>query len=252
MMQRYETVFIRRRDPTWADLQHQAEANRLHRESRAAIVRRYDQRYLQTINCIRHLGVLWDGEAAHELPAGALQFLTSEFGAKLVPNRRGVLMVVFPKKRERRLNKMRLADSIVERTGYPRQTVRAVLVALLEVVKQGLKEERRVRIPELVTLSAVTQAAQPQRQGRNFAGQLVQLPARAARVKLRATPARALRDSIEPALSPVERRKKQTKRGVPTLVGKAKTMKTRRKLRKTVSGWPRARRREREKEKKPY
>lgn len=90
-----------------------------------------------------------------------------------------------------------LARLVAANPTLTKQQVVGVMVQLVELVVEELRAERVCTIPGLVKVKAVERAATPERPGVNpFTKQAVTIPARPASLKIRAVPAKSLKDRM--------------------------------------------------------
>ena len=98
-----------------------------------------------------------------------------------------------------KLTKAQFIAALADGSGLDKKSVNTLLDAIAALVKKELGNggPGEVTIPNLVKLKAKKTAALPERPGTHpFTKQPMTLPAKAASVKVRAAPVKALKDSL--------------------------------------------------------
>lgn len=93
-------------------------------------------------------------------------------------------------------SKSEMLNNISTASGVAKKEVAAVLDALGAEIKKCLKGPGVVQIPGLVKISKVKKPAQPARKGVMVLGQLRDLPAKPASVKVRVRPLKGLKEMV--------------------------------------------------------
>lgn len=76
--------------------------------------------------------------------------------------------------------------------------IESLLVSLAAVCQAKLKEGRIIEIPGVVRIKAIEKAAQPEKQKLNpFTKQMITVAAKPASKKIKAAPAKALKEAVE-------------------------------------------------------
>jgi len=151
-----------------------------------------------------------EGQKRDNVSALVWDFLQENFSAVVVSDPQGRKLIHIPKLKER--TEMILVGEIADKSGLTRKDVKAFFVALVEVVQESLKAERKVRLPDLGTMRLKFKKALPKRKGKNFfTGEMQWFKARPATNKLRFTPAKSLREYVAEEI-PVKEPKARKKR----------------------------------------
>lgn len=93
-------------------------------------------------------------------------------------------------------SKSEMLNNIAEASGLTRKQVAAVLDALSNEIKKGLKNPGVVQIPGLVKITKVKKPAQPARKNVMVLGQLRDIPAKPATTKIRVRPLKGLKEMV--------------------------------------------------------
>ena len=110
-----------------------------------------------------------------------------------------------------RIKKLNIRKAIAEKSEQKPKVVREVYDALVDVVQDTLKSDRRVRLPGLGIVSIKFKPARPKRKGKNpFTGEMTTFKANPASNKLKFRPAKELKNFVDrlPKVEPKKKRKK--------------------------------------------
>lgn len=120
-------------------------------------------------------------------------------------------MLHFKSKKERKGDDVNLIKQLAEVSEVPRKQVKEVYKALVSTIEEGLKEDRRVRLPEIGVISI---RFRPAREGGKRPnpfkkGTMMKVKSRKASNKLRATLSKSLKEFVEelPVINPKKKKK---------------------------------------------
>lgn len=149
-----------------------------------------------------------EGRKWANLSERALTFLQENYDVEQVVDSEGRKLLHFKSG-----GKMNLFTQVSEATeGIPRKKVKRVYEALISVIQDALKEDRRIRLPQLGILKVSYRKARPKRRGRNPAtGEKMWFKAKEASNKLKFRPAKELKDFSD-ELEVVDPKKKKKKK----------------------------------------
>jgi nucleoid DNA-binding protein len=95
------------------------------------------------------------------------------------------------------MTKTEFFSALQDRTGIAKHDLTSVFNAMSDIVTEGLKTSGEASIPGIVKFKAVKKAASAERPGINpFTKQPVTIPAKPESTKVKASPAKALKDAI--------------------------------------------------------
>lgn len=106
---------------------------------------------------------------------------------------------------------MNIRKAIAEASEQSPKIVRSVYDALVDVVQDSLKSDRKVRLPGLGIVSIKFKPARPKRKGKNpFTGEMTTFKAKPASNKLKFRPSKDLKEFVDklPKVEPKKKRKK--------------------------------------------
>lgn len=155
--------------------------------------------------------ILTEGKPADRYPKQALDFLQENFDMELVSNDYGVKFIHFPEN-PKQGEAMNLYSVLAEKSGETRKTCKAVMESLVNTVHKALKEERRVRIPE-VGIIRIT--FRPERKAQKHVanpfrkGEFMNVKARAASNKIRFSATKSLKEYVDKKVDVVAPKKKK-------------------------------------------
>lgn len=209
------------------------EGNKLHKADRQAKLERTryggakDDVYL--INMFRQFGVDYlhtPKDQVYEIlrkkiegkklsiTDAALNFLKEHYGEQLVVeiDFNHKVLVTFQEVKMKKGEEMNLMTEVAEKSGQSRKIVKAVYEALCSRIRVNLKNERRIRLPELGILKISFRAAKEKRKGRNpFSGKEMWFKAKPASNKLRFSPVKVLKEYVKDKIEVVAPKKKKKK-----------------------------------------
>lgn len=151
------------------------------------------------------------------LSSEAIEFLAEHYEDRidLVKDFNGKTTVTFhePKQQNKGEDSMSLLSDVAERSGQSRKIVRAVYEALCKTVRIALKNERRIRLPELAVIKVKFRPAREKRKAMNpFTKKMGWQKARPATNKVRFSPVKDLKVYVEEKVEVVAPKKKKSKK----------------------------------------
>jgi nucleoid DNA-binding protein len=189
------------------------KANQEYRSYRAFRKRGGAVKDAQVANAFRELGIDYmalrekafqqgplrlEGVRVDRLSQSAVQFLVENFDVGQVEDRKsGKALLHFKTQKEKRKDnsQMNFLKEVVDKSEIHRKEVKQVYDAMVEVIHEQLKSERRVRLPEIGVVAVRYRAAKPKRKGMNpFTKQMTTFKAKPASNKLKINPAKQLKD----------------------------------------------------------
>jgi len=151
-----------------------------------------------------------EGRRVDSVPEKSLTFLKESYDVQQVIDDEGRLLLHFKKRKKG--EPMSIIADLAESTGVQKKTVKQVYQALVEYIQPQLKEERKVRIPDIGQFRVKYRGAKPKRKGRNpFSGKEMWFKAKPASNKLRFSPSKGLKDYVKEEIDVVEPKKKHKK-----------------------------------------
>ena len=154
-----------------------------------------------------------EGKLAEKYPQQALDFLQENFDMEYNRNDYGQKFIHFPEKSNKG-DAMSLIGDVAEHSGETRKSVKVVLEGLQKAIRVGLKNDRRVRLPDIGVIKVTFRPARekqknvpnPFRKGEKYT-----VKARPASNKIRFTVAKALKEYVAEKVEVIAPPKKKKK-----------------------------------------
>lgn len=144
----------------------------------------------------------------------ALDFLKEHYGDQIQAeiDFNAKVLIKFQEVKIKKGEEMNLFTEVAEKSGQSRKIVKSVYEALCSRIRVNLKNERRIRLPELGILKISFRAAKEKRKGRNpFNGKIMTFKAKPASNKLRFTPVKDMKEYVKEKIEVVAPKKKHKK-----------------------------------------
>jgi DNA-binding protein HU-beta len=151
-----------------------------------------------------------EGKRIMSVSEQGLAFLEENFDFVAVKDEYGTKLFHFTQGEDEDMN---LFTVVAEKSGQKRKIVKEVYEALTETIYEGLKEDRRVRLPGIAIVRIKYRPATEKRKGTNpFNGQPMTFKAKAAANKVKINPVKDLRVFVDKKIEVVAPKKKKSKK----------------------------------------
>ena len=158
---------------------------------------------------------LMEGKRPEYLDKKALNFLIDEFNAEVV-NEEGKSVLRFPRGQDSKIYKEQGDEMasffarVAKKSGQKQALVKEVYEAMLVICRVSLRDDRYIRLPDLVRIRVAYRPAKEKRKGINpFTGKKQWFEAKDAKNVVRVSPLKRLKDYVAAKVEVVDTRKKE-------------------------------------------
>lgn len=153
---------------------------------------------------------LMDGRRPEYLDKKALNFLIDEFNAEVIDDGKGHAVLNFPRGEAQGDDMASFFARVAKKSGQKQSLVKEVYEAMLVICRVSLRDDRYVRLPDLVRIRVAYRPAKERRKGINpFTGKKQWFEAKEAKNTVKVSPLKRLKDYVAAKVEVVDTRKKK-------------------------------------------